>query len=499
MKINWNEPRFDQDDLKEVSEVIQNSYVNEGSKTKEFEEKLKEYLGIKHVICTVNATAALFLAIKADALIKGVTDFEVIVPDMTMIATATAVEWAGGKAIPVEVLKDRMTIDLNKIKEKITNKTTAIIPVHILGRAVDMNALKDIAKESNLTIIEDAAGVLGSKYLGKYLGTLGKVGCFSLQSNKIVTCGQGGIIVTNNDEYYDTIRRLRDFGRLNNKEFLHKEIGYNLKFNDLSAALALSQFKKIEQKQQTLLFQLNKYKELLAEVNQIKFPEIKISEGEIPLWVDVFVENREELIKHLEARDIHPRPCWPSIHKNPPYASSGSDQDFPNSSFISENVLWLPNGFAITENDIIFICEEIKEFYNKPKKEMELKKIHTDVRGSINLMQDLLEDNKEFTFMEINKGFSRGGCYHSNKENFVVIKGKVRYVYGPINGPYNDKILCAGESGLIEPKLAHAFIALEDSIVSEWGITTSEKEADVKDSVLRKVVDEYNSGERTVN
>lgn len=499
MRINWNEPKFDQADLNEVSEVIQTSYVNEGPKTKEFEEKAKEYLGVKHVIFTTNATAALFLAIKADALIKGVKDFEVIIPDMTMIATATAVEWAGGKTVPVDVSKERMLLDLDKVREKITDKTTAIIPVHILGRAVDMENLKNISNEHNLTIIEDAAGALGSKHLGKYLGTFGKVGCFSLQSNKIVTCGQGGIIVTDDDAYYEAIRRLRDFGRLSNKEFLHEKIGYNLKFNDLSAALALSQFKKIDQKKQILLSQLNKYKELLSDVNQIKFPEFKIADGESPLWIDVFVENREELIKHLKSQDIHPRPCWPSVHQNPPYAYAGNDQDFPNSSFISENLLWLPNGFAITEENIIFICEKIKEFYNKPKKEMELKKIHTDARGSINLMQDLLENNKEFTFMGINKGFSRGGCYHQNKENFVVIKGKVRYIYGPINGPYNDKILSVGDSGLINPGLSHAFIALEDSIVSEWGITTPEKEADVKDPVLRKVVDEYNSGERRVD
>ena len=499
MRINWNEPKFDSDDLREVTEVIQTAYVNEGPKTKEFEENLKEYLGVKHVIFTTNATAALFLAIKADALMKGISDFEVIVPDMTMIATASAVHWAGGKAIPVDVLEDKMTIDVDKIKEKITSKTTAIIPVHILGRSVKMNKLKELAEEYNLTIIEDAAGGLGSKYLGgKYLGTIGKAGCFSLQSNKIITCGQGGIIVTDDDKYYETIRRLRDFGRLNNKEFLHEEIGYNLKFNDLSAALALSQFRKIGQKKQFLVNQYRQYKELLSDVGEIKFPEFKIIEGEIPLWIDVFAKDREELIAHLKENNIHPRSCWPAIHRNPPYKIFGTDQNFPNASFISDNVLWLPNGYAISEKEIILICEKIKEFYNKPKKDMELKKIHADARGSINLVQDLLSNNKEFTFMEINKGFARGGCYHLNKENFVVIKGKIRQIYGPINGPYEDKILEQGESGLINPGIAHAFIALEDSIVSEWGIATSEKEADVKDPVLRRVVDEYNSGERKV-
>jgi len=362
MRINWNEPKFDEDELKEVKSVLDISYVNEGPKTKELEEILRNSLGVNYVLLTTNATAALFLAIKADALLKGKEEFEVIVPDLTMFATAVSVNWAGGKPILVDVKKEDGTLDVSKIEEKITDKTTAIIPVHILGRSVDMEKLNEVADKHELSIIEDAAGALGSMHNGKFLGTFGRAGCFSLQSNKIITSGQGGIIVTNDEKYYEMIRRLRDFGRLNNKEFVHQEIGYNLKFNDLAAALAVAQFKKLEVRKKMLLEQFEQYKKALELLPQIKFFEY--NEGEIPLWIDTLVERRDELTEFLKQNDIHSRECWPALHMNPPYEDQGTDESLPNSSFLSKNILWLPNGPAINSEQINLISEKIKEFYN---------------------------------------------------------------------------------------------------------------------------------------
>ncbi|MFA5953756.1 MAG: hypothetical protein WC812_04140 [Candidatus Pacearchaeota archaeon] len=123
---------------------------------------------------------------------------------------------------------------------------------------------------------------------------------------------------------------------------------------------------------------------------------------------------------------------------------------------------------------------------------MKIIDIHEDKRGYIKSVEGLLDNQQEFTFMEIKKGRARGGCYHTIPENFVVIKGQIKYIYGQIDGPYEEKILNKGNSGTINPKIAHAFVGLEDSIVSEWGVTTSEKIADVKDPKLRKIVEDYN-------
>lgn len=362
-RINWNEPLFDEEDLAQVKKVLDTAYVNEGPKTKELEEKLKNYLNVNHIILTTNATAALFLVIKAESIVRNVTDFEVIVPNLTMFASATAVEWAGGKPILVDVEREKATIDLHKIEEKITSKTIAIMPVHILGRSSDMNSLRIMAEKYNLSIIEDAAGALGSKYEdGRYLGTIGKVGCFSLQSNKVISCGQGGIIATNDDQLNEIIRRLRDFGRFDKKEFLHQEVGFNLKFNDLLAALTLGQLNKLENRKILLKEQLDQYRRELSELNQINFFQYK--EEEVPLWIDIFAERRDELNDYLISKNIHPRKGWPALHMNPPYKYQGSDEDFPNSSFFSKNVLWLPNGPAISKEQIKFISEKIKDFYS---------------------------------------------------------------------------------------------------------------------------------------
>jgi len=361
--IRWNEPRFGKEELEEVRKVIESNYVNEGPKTKELEELFQNYLGVKHVVITTNATAALFLAVKAEAEKRKVSDFEVIVPDMTMLATASAVNWAGGKPIMVDIKNDDLTIDASKLEEKISNKTIAILPVHVLGRAADMEKILEIAKKHNLAVIEDSAGALGSKLNGKFLGTIGDIGCFSLQSNKIITSGQGGVIALNDDKLYELIRRYRDFGRMNNKELLHEIAGYNLKFSDLAAALAVAQFKRLDERKKLLLEQYKLYKESLSDVKQIKFFQIK--EGEIPLWIDAFVEKRKELLAFLSANQIFCRECWPSLHRNPPYKSQGLDKDFPNSSLASDNVLWLPNGPAISNENINFICSKIKEFYRQ--------------------------------------------------------------------------------------------------------------------------------------
>lgn len=362
MRINFNEPAFDDDDLKSVEEVIKNNFVNEGPKTKELEDNLKEYLGSKHVLLVPNGTAALFLAIKAESIIRNLSDFEVIIPDTTMFATATAVEWAGGRPVVVDVEKEIGLIDPQKVEQKINKKTLAIIPVHLIGRGADMDKLSSIAKENNIVVIEDAAGALGSKYKNRnYLGAIGDYGCFSLQSNKIITCGQGGIVTTNDDSRYEIMKRLRDFGRFNKNEFVHEKVGFNLKFSDLQAALALSQFKKIESRKELLLKQYNSYKEQLKDIGQIKFFDYK--EGEIPLWIEVVAENRDELNDFLISKSIFPRKIWPSIHENPPYQNQGSDEDFPNSSYLSKNVLWLPNGPAISEDKLNLVCNEIKDFY----------------------------------------------------------------------------------------------------------------------------------------
>ena len=209
-KIPWWQPQTGtREERALLTQTLDNNYINEGDLTEEFEKKIASLVQTKHAISATSCTAALFMCVKAFGIGHG---DEVIVPDMTFIATANAVDMAGATPVLVDVKED-LTIDPEAIKKAITPKTKAIMPVHVTGRAADMEAVMKIAKEHNLIVIEDAAEALLSKHKGKYLGTWGDAGCFSFSPNKTITTGQGGITITNDDNIANNLRMLKDQGR----------------------------------------------------------------------------------------------------------------------------------------------------------------------------------------------------------------------------------------------------------------------------------------------
>jgi perosamine synthetase len=362
-KLNWNEPKFGEDEINAVAEVLRSGYVTEGPKSAEFVEGLKAYFGVEHVILTTSGAAALFLAIKAGQLARGPEKFEVLVPDITFIASATSVELAGGTPILVDVDPERFCIDIDDARRKISPKTRAIMPVHVIGRGCDMKGLTELVKDHDLLMVEDAANALGSRCDRGLLGTIGDIGCFSLQANKTITCGHGGFVVTNNAAYYELMVRIKDFGRYQKNEELHTIVGYNFKFNDILAAVALEQFKGLAWRMNKLKDQRKRYEINLADCGAVRFPKFDYATGEIPLYVDMLVKNRTELKEYLTRNGIGSRECWQPLHRNPPYENQGTDEAFPVAAEISDTSLWLPNGASIELEDIDVICERIREFY----------------------------------------------------------------------------------------------------------------------------------------
>jgi len=362
-KIGWYEPVFGAREKELVGKVLDSGYLNEGPMTKELEDKLSDYLNVKHVILTTSGTSALFLALKADQVIREINDYEVIVPDLTCIATANAVKLAGAEPVLTDIEDKRFCINYDDIARKLTDKTKAIIAVQMIGRSCDMNKLEKISKENNLTIIEDAAGCLGSKTERGYLGTFGKAGCFSLQANKIITSGQGGVVVTDDDNYNEMIRRIKDQGRLSKQEWTYPVEGYNFKYNELSAAVTLAQFERLESKKRDLVDQRQLYEEELKNTPQIFMPELNYDLGEVPLWVDMTVQNRDGLASYLTENDIATRNAWPPVHRNGAYLQD--DANFPITTRIVGDAIWPPNGPTITSEDIKYVCSKIKEFYEK--------------------------------------------------------------------------------------------------------------------------------------
>ena len=214
--------------------------------------------------------------------------------------------------------------------------------------------------------MEDAAEAFKSKYDGKYMGTIGDMGCFSLSPAKIITTGQGGIIVTNNNRLALILIELKDQGRPTRGtggDDIHHSIGFNFKFTDLQAALGLGQLEYVKSRIARIKRTYALYKKYLANVDGITIHEFDTKNGEIPQWIDAYVDKRNELDKHLTENNISCRRFWFPIHQQKPYKKA--DFNFPNSTKVSGHTLWLPSAFTMTDSDINRVCDHIIKFLKK--------------------------------------------------------------------------------------------------------------------------------------
>lgn len=344
-----------------VKEVLKSNYLNEGEFTAQFERKLAKLLGCKHAIAVTSGTAAMFLSLKALGVGSG---DEVIVPDLTFIATANAVDLTGAKPVLVDIDPKNLTIDTVSLERAITKKTKAIIPVHVTGRGADMKVIMKIAKQHKLSVVEDAAEAFMSKHKGKYLGTWGDTGCFSLSPFKIIATGQGGIIVTNNTSLYKTLIMLKDQGRPvrgTGGDDIHHTVGYNFKFTNLQAAVGLGQLKKLRSRIQKIRNTYKLYKRHLKP-NTVNLFSFDASEGELPLWIDGWTDRRDELDKYLKTKNIECRRFWYPLHTQEPYQLP--DQKFTHSTTMSSRSIWLPSAFTLSDKDILRVCKEINLFFH---------------------------------------------------------------------------------------------------------------------------------------
>lgn len=362
-KIPWWFPKIEKEDYEFITQALDANFVNEGPLTEKFENEIKARIGVKHVFATTSGTSAIFLALKAMGIKQG---DEVIVPDLTFIATANAVDLTGAKPILVDVEPNRLTINIEAIKKALTSKTKAIIPVHVTGRAADMESILEIAKHYNLAIVEDAAEALMSKHKNKFLGTWGDVGCFSFSANKTISTGQGGVLVTNSDDTALHIRPLKDQGRPKRGtggNDLHDTIGYNFRYTDLQAGMGLGQLKHLDERMVRMKRNFELYRNNLKNVPEIMIYPTDLENGEVPQWTDIKTERRDELEVYLKKINIDCRKYWFPIHRQKAYALP--DNLFPNAIHASAQSLWLPSAFTLTDKDIEKVSSAIKEFFNK--------------------------------------------------------------------------------------------------------------------------------------
>ena len=348
------------DTLRLIKICLNKNFPNENVLTKKLENILKKLLRVRHVILTTSGTSAIYLALKANNIGRG---DEVIIPNITFPATANAVQMTGAKVVLADVCQKNLLLDVDLIKTKFSKKTKAIIPVHISGRGNNIINLKKFSDKKKVTIIEDSAEALGSKYKNKSLGTFGACGCFSLAPNKIITTGQGGIVVTNDKKLYKKIILLRDQGRYRDKKnesrYIYK--GFNFKFTDLQSGLGLSQIKNFKKRKEKLLNIFKFYKKNLIKSKNFKIIDFDIKNGELPLWTDVYCTRAKSLYNYLKKKGIFCRLFWEPINTLKPYKKSF--KNLQTSKKLKNNLMWLPSGQDLKKNELKFICSSINQFF----------------------------------------------------------------------------------------------------------------------------------------
>ena len=332
------------------------TYVTEYKKTLELENMLCKYLNCKNCIMTTSGTSALLLSLMSLNLNIG---DEVIVPNYTMIATINVVKMLKLTPVIIDVNKDTFTIDYNEIKNNITNKTKCIIHVSLNNRYKNLDQIVQLCEDNNIILIEDAAQSLGCKINGKSLGTFGKLGCFSLSTPKIISTGQGGFIVTNDEKLSTKIRMIKDFGRKKSGTHDYEIFGINLKFTDIQAVIGIEQVKKLDYRVKRIRQIYNLYYENLKGFYNIKAP---LSEEWIPWFVDIYTDYRDEIKIFLKKHLIETRATYGEINKTKIYYS---DKNFINSEYVSKKCLFLPSFITIRNDEILHVCQILKLFYHQ--------------------------------------------------------------------------------------------------------------------------------------
>jgi perosamine synthetase len=365
-RIPVAEPDLSGNEERYVIECIRTGWISsKGRFVDQFEEKFASYVGTRHAIAVSSGTAALHLALAALDIQPG---DEIIMPTFTMIACANVAKYLGAKPVLVDSEISTWNINPNRIEEKITNKTKAIVVVHIYGHPADMDPVMKIAKKHGLYVVEDAAEAHGAEYKGEKVGRIGDIGCFSFYANKIITTGEGGMITTNDDEIAEKVKKLRDQGyNLSMRKWLiHDVIGYNYRLTNLQAAVGLAQLERIEEFVNKHRENAYYYNSLLKGIHGVTLPP-EMSWAKNVYWMytilideEILGITRDDLMKKLEVYGIDARSSFLPIHLQPPYRDIYANEEYPIAELLGRGGINLPSGNSATKEVIEYVVSTIK-------------------------------------------------------------------------------------------------------------------------------------------
>jgi dTDP-4-amino-4,6-dideoxygalactose transaminase len=335
-------------------DVIASGYLVQGPRVREFEAQFAELCGVEHAIATSSGTTALHIAALAHEI--GPSD-EVITSPFSFIASANCVLYVGAHPVFVDIEPDYFTIDPEKIEDHITEKTKAIIPIHLYGQACEMDAIVEIANKYDLAIIEDACQAHGAAYKGRPVGSFGTA-CYSLYATKNMTTVEGGMIVTDDSNIAERARLLRNHG--SPKTYEHVMLGYNMRMTDLAAAVGLVQIKKLKEWNSIRQSNAAYLTEHLSKVDGIVTPKIREHAEHIFHQYTIRIPDRDAAAQKLRDKGIGVGIHYPTpIHHQPLYRELGFDDSLPVSEAASREVLSLPVHPALTKNELDAIIDAV--------------------------------------------------------------------------------------------------------------------------------------------
>lgn len=364
--IPVSEPLLDDQAIANVDEALRSGWISsEGRFIVEFERRWASYCGVSHGVALCNGTVALEVAMVALSPPAG---SEVIIPSFTIISCVAAVLRAGCRPVLVDCDPNTWCLDVAEVKRKISDKTCAIMPVHIYGHMADMDPLMEMAREFRIAVIEDAAEAHGAEYHGRRAGGIGTMGCFSFYANKIITTGEGGMLVTDDANLAERARSLRNLCFRRDQRFVHTELGYNFRMTNLQAAIGLAQIDRIDDHLARKRRMAALYGERLRHVTGLCLP-VEAPGVRNVYWMygvvldDLVSFDAAELARRLKTCGVDTRPFFLGMHEQPVLRGLGlfAGESYPVTERLARRGLYLPSGLGLSEEEIDAVCGAVQE------------------------------------------------------------------------------------------------------------------------------------------
>lgn len=359
MNISQVDLSIGKEEAELVAESISARWLSEGPHTKAFAESLQAFTGSKHVFFAPNATLGLYLAFLALDLPRG---SEVLIPSFTFYGSATSAVFAGLKPVFVDCDATTFNSTADHFAAAITPATRAIMPIHIYGQCADMTNIMALAKKHNLIVLEDAAQALGVKHKGQQAGTFGDIGVISFYSDKTITTGEGGLLLTQRDDLAEKIMLLRNQGRPNAGTFIHPSLGMNFRITDLQAAIGRAQLRKFDTIYSDRKRKWAIYEKALAGVGDLRFMQVHPDSNLIAFRFPIISKHRDGIMKALQENGIQTRGSFYPMHWQPKLRND-PPQKLPNAEMLYEEGQCLPVHFQLQDGEIEKIAATVKGYF----------------------------------------------------------------------------------------------------------------------------------------